>query len=113
MAAPTGQVLTIDSAELVQKLAHPESFRLVMALGEWAFNAKRIPHSERFDTEQQLRSAIDPREEVIVYCTNEACHASLALYHSLVDAGYGNVRRYAGGIQEWEEKGLPLEGEWA
>jgi rhodanese-related sulfurtransferase len=24
--------------------------------------------------------------------------------------GYKNVRRYAGGIQEWEEAGYPLEG---
>jgi rhodanese-related sulfurtransferase len=41
-----------------------------------------------------------------------ACHASVALYHFLVDQGFTNVRRYGGGISDWEAAGLPLEGEW-
>lgn len=113
MAQPSGPVRTITSEELAAKLDDGASFRLVMALNAWAFNAKRIPRSERFDNETGLMAAIDPDEEIIVYCTNEKCHASLALYHALMDAGYQNVRRYSGGIQEWEDKGLPLEGEWA
>jgi rhodanese-related sulfurtransferase len=40
------------------------------------------------------------------------CHASIALYHALVDSGYENVRRYEGGLTDWEAAGLPLEGDW-
>jgi rhodanese-related sulfurtransferase len=29
----------------------------------------------------------------------------------LVQRGYGNVRRYAGGLLDWEDAGLPLEGD--
>jgi hypothetical protein len=38
--------------------------------------------------------------------------ASIALYHFLVDQGFTNVRRYDGGIADWEVANLPLEGEW-
>lgn len=113
MTQPIRPVRTISLEELADKLDHGDPFRLVMALNEWAFNAKHIPSSEHFNSEEELQSAIDPGEDVVVYCTNEQCHASLALYHHLVDAGYRNVRRYSGGIQEWEQQGMPLEGEWA
>ena len=34
----------------------------------------------------------------------------MALYRELVRRGYENVRRYSGGLLEWEDAGLPLEG---
>jgi hypothetical protein len=30
-----------------------------------------------------------------------------------VRRGYRNVRRYAGGLLDWEDAGLPIEGEFA
>jgi rhodanese-related sulfurtransferase len=33
-------------------------------------------------------------------------------YQFLEARGSKNIRRYAGGIQDWEEAGYPLEGEW-
>jgi len=107
------EVVTIDRAELVSKLEHGEPFRLIMALNEWAFDAKHIPGSEHFNTRQDLYSSVDPSQEVIVYCTNVDCHASIALYHELVDRGFQRVRRYAGGLADWESAGLSLEGNWA
>jgi rhodanese-related sulfurtransferase len=32
-------------------------------------------------------------------------------FHYLVGKGFENVRRYAGGLQDWEEAGFPLEGD--
>jgi rhodanese-related sulfurtransferase len=113
LAQPTAPVRTISLRELADKLDRGDPFRLVMALNRWAFNAKHIPGSEHYDNEDDLKSAIDPTEEMVVYCSNEACHSSVALYHALVKAGYENVRRFSGGLQEWEENGMPLEGEWA
>jgi rhodanese-related sulfurtransferase len=37
----------------------------------------------------------------------------VAVYRDLVRRGYSNVRRYSGGLLEWEDAGLPLEGEYA
>jgi rhodanese-related sulfurtransferase len=48
----------------------------------------------------------------VVYCTSPACHSSTALYMALVEAGFTNVKRYAGGLTDWEDANLPLEGDW-
>jgi len=37
--------------------------------------------------------------------------ASVALYRLLERNGYRNLRRFAGGLQAWQEAGYPLEGE--
>lgn len=107
-----GEVRVISRQELQAKLTRGDPMRLIMALNEWAFHAKRIPGSEHFNSTEEVFSALDPDEEVIVYCTSPDCHASLALYWALVDAGYGKVRRFAGGLTDWENAGLPLEGDW-
>ena len=106
------EVRTIDRNELSAKLENADEFHLVMALNEWAFRAKHIPRSEHFNTAEELFSSIRPNEEIIVYCTSFDCHASVAMYWALLDAGYSNVRRYAGGLTDWEAAGLPLEGDW-
>ncbi len=107
------EIRTIAVEELKELLATGADFRLVMALNEWAFRAKHIPGSEHFNTPEETFDALDPDEVIVVYCTSDDCHASIALYHALVDRGYRNVRRYSGGLTEWEAAGLPLEGDWA
>jgi rhodanese-related sulfurtransferase len=97
---------------LVDLLNSGEPMRLVMALNEWAFRAKHIPGSEHFNTPEEVFSHLAPHERIIVYCTSEECHSSVALYQALVEAGYRDVRRYAGGLTDWEGAGLPLEGDW-
>jgi rhodanese-related sulfurtransferase len=101
---------TIDKDELKAKLDRGDPFKLVMALNSWAFDAKHIPGSVHFDTPAELYAAIRPEDEVVVYCSNVDCLSSVALYRDLVQRGYGNVRRYSGGLLEWEDAGLPLEG---
>ncbi len=113
MTEPRGEVRTIDREELSAKIERGDDFRLVMALNEWAFRAKHIPGSEHFNTPEQLLSSLARDDDIVVYCTSFDCHASIALYYDLVDRGYENVRRYSGGLTEWETAGLPLEGEWA
>jgi rhodanese-related sulfurtransferase len=114
MSAPTdpSAVRTIDRDELAEMIRRGDRFRLVMALNEWAFRAKHIPGSEHFNTPEQLFSSLNPTDEIVVYCTSVDCHASIALYFALVDHGYPHVRRYSGGLSDWEAAGLPLEGEW-
>jgi len=105
-------IRTISRDDLAAKLERGDRFRLVMALNEWAFRAKHIPGSEQFNTPEELLGSLTPDDDIIVYCTSVDCHASIALYHDLVARGYQNVRRYDGGLTDWEEAGLPLEGEW-
>jgi rhodanese-related sulfurtransferase len=103
---------TISREELKQKLDRQEDFRLVMALGEWAFQAKRIPGSIHFPTMREALASLNKEDEIVVYCSDEACIASRALGQLLERNGYTHVLHYAGGLQEWERAGYPLEGEW-
>jgi rhodanese-related sulfurtransferase len=112
MTSSGAEIRTIDRDALVEKLNGTAAIRLVMALNEWAFRAKHIPGSEHFNTSQELFSALKPGDEIVVYCTSDECHSSVALYEALVEAGYDNVSRYSGGLTDWEDAGLPLEGNW-
>jgi rhodanese-related sulfurtransferase len=103
-------IRTIPRDVLKAKLDAGEDIRLIMALNRWAFDAKHIPGSLHFDTPDELYAAIATDDEVIVYCSNVDCLASVALYRDLVRRGYTNVRRYAGGLLDWEAAGLPLVG---
>jgi rhodanese-related sulfurtransferase len=103
-------VRTIERDELRRKIEAKDSrFKLVMALGEWEFRTKRIAGSVHFKDASDMLSALKRDDDIVVYCTNPPCLASVAAYHRLDDEGYGNVRRYAGGIEDWERAGLPLE----
>ena len=109
-ALGSAPIRTISRDELKAKLDRGDQFRLIMALNRWAFEAKHIPGSEHFDSPAELYVAVAPDEEVVVYCSHVDCLSSVALYRDLVKRGYGNVRRYAGGLLDWEDSGLPLDG---
>jgi rhodanese-related sulfurtransferase len=108
----TEAIQTISRGELKTKLDGGDDFKLIMALNRWAYEAKHIPGSLHFDTPDELYAAVKPDDEVIVYCSNVDCLSSVALYRDLVRRGYRKVRRYAGGLLDWEDAGLPLEGEF-
>ena len=61
---------------------------------------------------EELYGAVRPEDEIVVYCSNMDCLSSVALYRDLVRRGYRSVRRYSGGLLDWEDAGLPLEGEF-
>ena len=103
-------IRTVSRDELRAKLDRGDDFKLIMALNRWAYDAKHIPGSLHFDRPEDLYAAVRPDDEVVVYCSNVDCLSSVALYRELVRRGYQNVRRYSGGLLDWEDAGLPLEG---
>ena len=101
----------IEKDELRDKIERGDDFKLVMVLGEWAFRAKHIPGSLSVTNPAEATKDLDSNDEIVIYCSGGGCPASKFAYALLERAGYKNVRRYAGGIEEWEAAGLPLEGE--
>jgi rhodanese-related sulfurtransferase len=101
----------ISREELKEKLDRGDDFKLVMALSDWAFQTKHIPGSINVSRPDQVQDNLDLNEEIVVYCANPVCTASVMAYHTLTSHGYKNVRRYAGGLEDWETAGYPLEGE--
>lgn len=106
-----GEIRLIDREELMEKLAHGHDFILAMTLDEYAFQCKHIPGSICLHKREDALRLFQPEDEIVVYCSNVSCNASIMAYHFLVDRGFEHVRRYAGGLQDWEEAGLPLEGD--
>ncbi len=101
----------ISRDELKEKLDRGDGFKLVMTLGEWAFRAAHIPGSLNVSNEEQGRALLSPDDEIVVYCSDVNCLASQSAYNILMSHGFKNVRRYAGGLADWEAAGYPLEGE--
>jgi rhodanese-related sulfurtransferase len=100
---------TITREELKEKLDGGEDFKLVNCLDDWMFRTKRIPGSIRFESLTHALDTLDPQEEVIVYCSNFDCTASVLVYQRLREHGFQNLRHYAGGIADWEDAGYPFE----
>ena len=105
----TMQLISRD--ELKEKLDRKDQFQLVMTLGGWQYRAKHIPGSLHFPTLEDALAALAKDEEIVVYCASYDCPASVFAYEYLEHHGYTHVRRYAGGILDWEKAGYPLEGE--
>lgn len=100
----------ISRDELKEKLDRGDDFRLVMVLSEWAYNAKHIPGSININKPQEVGQYLDRDDDIVVYCSDPACIASQTAYRLLKREGYENVRRYAGGLSDWETAGYALEG---
>ncbi len=89
-------------------LDRKEDFRLVMALAEWAYQAKHIPGSIHFATMRDALHSLNKEDEIVVYCSDAGCIASTAFGQLLERNGYTHVLHFAGGLQEWEQAGYPL-----
>lgn len=103
----------ISRDELKAKIDNGDDFKLVCALSEWAYQAKHIPGSLHITNPKEGMAMLDKSDEIVVYCSDPNCPSSKYAYHMLTSAGYENVRRYEGGILDWEKAGNPVEGAWA
>ncbi len=70
-------------------------------------NAKHLPH----DQVRQLAPSVLPDRDaaIVVYCASSTCQNSHIAAKVLTQLGYTDVSVYAGGKQDWQEAGLPVE----
>ena len=101
----------IDREELKEKLDRGHDFRLVMCLDEWAYCACHIPNSLRIGTAKEALNKLDPHDEIVLYDSGPQCPGSRMVCRILKARGYERVRRYAGGLEEWESAYYHLEGQ--
>jgi rhodanese-related sulfurtransferase len=101
----------ITREELKNKIDKGDPFKLVFVLGEWHFRAKHIPGSINLENPERASEVLSKEDEIVVYCANITCPASIYAYNTLTQMGYKNVHRYAEGIQDWETAGYAVEGE--
>ena len=102
---------TITKEELKIKIERHDNFKLIFTMGEWHFQAMRIPGSIYVPSKDEAMKILKPEDEIIVYCSSPSCLASQIAYKQMKKYGLNNVKRYAGGISEWQEAGYPVEGD--
>lgn len=102
----------VDRSTLQQNL---NRVTLVEALPEkywrdWHLpNAKHLPHDQ---VKQLAPGALpDKNAAIVVYCASSTCQNSHIAARALAQLGYTDVAVYAGGKQDWQEAGLPVERE--
>jgi rhodanese-related sulfurtransferase len=103
-------VRTITHEELKRKLDQGDKFRLAMAMDQWHFDACRIPGSISVPSKKDALKLLKKDEEIVVYCSDDACFMSRAVADFLERSGYSNVLHYAGGLQDWIDAGYPIAG---
>lgn len=104
---------TITREKLKEKLDRGDDFKLCCSLGKLQFDALHIPGSLHVDSPEKAMEHLHIDDDIIVYCSDISCSASRLAYRLLIENGYKNVRRYDGGLADWQEAGYALEGNWA
>lgn len=83
------------------------------ALPPMYFEKDHLPGARNLplDDIDALASLLVPGADspVVTYCSNTACGNSAIAAQRLEALGYTNVRKYAGGKQDWMDAGLPVE----
>jgi rhodanese-related sulfurtransferase len=60
--------------------------------------------------EAYAQQNIDKDAEIVLYCSNYMCAASGHACRKLQQGGFTHVYAYEGGMAEWYQRGLPVEG---
>jgi rhodanese-related sulfurtransferase len=85
---------------------------LLDAQGPGKFERKHIPGAIRGRIDDPDTTAAllgdDLDREIVVYCTDLACTGSALAAKLLEGRGYRNVLRYADGLADWADAGLPV-----
>jgi rhodanese-related sulfurtransferase len=105
---------TVTADELLRKIESGEPFVLVDALAPMVYAHSHLPGAinlppSAVDPAVLARRIPDRDAEIVVYCSSPDCDDSVATAQRLQALGYTNVHHYAGGKDEWRERGLPLE----
>jgi rhodanese-related sulfurtransferase len=104
---------TISREKLHDALQRGDDLVVIEALGPMYFEDAHIPGAINIpDTEvARLAPELVPDRDaaIVVYCANTPCPNSAVVAGELCRLGYGNVRDYVEGKEDWVAAGLPTE----
>ena len=108
----THATTTITIDELRSRLAAGSIDEFWNVLTDQYFSGELIPGSRRvaLDTVGRVAATLDRGTTIVVYCANVDCPQSHMAARKLEALGFTSVAVYAGGLDEWEDAGLPLVG---
>ncbi|WNV75640.1 rhodanese-like domain-containing protein [Geodermatophilus sp. DSM 44513] len=105
-------VATITRQQLQEEMA-AGSVVVLDALGGSYYEQQHLPGAlplvEDEVEAEAPRLVPDRSTPIVTYCSNPACANSTRVAQRLEQLGYTDVRKYAEGIADWVEAGLPVE----
>lgn len=107
-------VKKITRDDLMKMVSSGESFKLVDVLDESHFEKEHIKGAISLPLDQIEKKAakmLKKDEAVVVYCASFECQASTNAAEKLLSMGYKHVLDYKGGLKDYKEANLPMEGE--
>jgi rhodanese-related sulfurtransferase len=110
MSLSREQLPQIDGAALRALLDGREPVWLVHAPGAADFRLLHIRDALALAGADQVRRALRPDDQIVIYGRDATCTASRSMVRDLLDHGYGRVRWYAEGLQGWVGAGGEVEG---
>ncbi|MBA3293468.1 MAG: rhodanese-like domain-containing protein [Geodermatophilaceae bacterium] len=93
----------LDAGTVIVIDALPESYYLQQHLP----GAINLVADDVADRAGQLLP--DKSAQIVTYCSNASCQNSSQVAAQLERLGYRNVSKYAAGIQDWTDAGLPTQ----
>lgn len=103
----------INARDLREMLQNKEDVVILDARDQFSYRLGHIKgaFSLPIDEVHKLAKKLvpDKNEKIVVYCRNIQCVLSPAEAQELKKMGYKNILHFAGGIQEWMDKGLPIQ----
>lgn len=69
-----------------------------------------IPFDEFDEDLDDVLERLDKHDHYVLYCTNYSCTSSMYIAKLLKDHGYDHVWEYGGGMADWYQQSLPVQG---
>ncbi|RJP29583.1 MAG: rhodanese-like domain-containing protein [Candidatus Omnitrophota bacterium] len=107
-------VRKITRDELKGMIESGVRFKLVDVLVKEHFDDEHIKGAISLplnELEQKASKLLKRDDLIVVYCASFECQASTKAAEKLMSMGYKNVLDYKGGLKDYKEGGMPLEGQ--
>lgn len=107
------KIALITADDLKQTIENNPELIIINVLDEKFYQDCHIKGSINIPFDQLLEktSSWDKEKDVVVYCATATCSKSKKAYLLLQDLGFFNLHEYAGGIQEWLQRGFETSGD--
>jgi rhodanese-related sulfurtransferase len=106
-------VRVISRDKLMDMIKSGQKFKLVDVLEKEHFQDEHIKGAISLPLEEMGKKAakmLKKDETIVVYCASFTCAASTTAAEKLLSLGYKDVLDYKGGLKDYKEANLPLEG---
>ncbi len=103
----------ITRDELLELIKTNKDLKIVDVLSKEHYRDEHIKGAISIPLQEIEKIApklLKKEEQIVVYCASFECSASTNAAEKLVSLGFTNVLDYKGGIKDYKEAGLPLEG---